>query len=52
MFRPHVTPGKDAVPIIQEVGWVSTPVWTGAENLAPQGFDLRTVEPVRSHYTN
>jgi hypothetical protein len=26
-------PGKDPVPIVQEAGWVSGPVWTGAENL-------------------
>ena len=29
------TPGKDPVPIVQEVGWVSEPVWRSAENLAP-----------------
>ena len=28
------TPGKNAVPIVQEVGWAPGPVWTGAENLA------------------
>ena len=27
-------PGKDPVPIVQEVGWAPGPVWTGAENLA------------------
>ena len=27
-------PGKDLVPIVQEAGWASGPVWTGAENLA------------------
>jgi hypothetical protein len=32
------TPGKDTVPIVQEAGWVSEPVWTGAENLAPTGI--------------
>jgi len=26
---------KDPVPIVQEAGWASGPVWTGAENLAP-----------------
>jgi hypothetical protein len=31
-------PGKDPVPIVQEAGWVSGPVWTGAENLAPAGI--------------
>ena len=29
------TPGKDPVPIVQEAGWASKPVWIGAENLAP-----------------
>ena len=28
-------PGKDPVPIVQEAGWASAPVWRGAENLAP-----------------
>ena len=28
-------PGKDPVPIAQEVGWAPGPVWTGVENLAP-----------------
>jgi hypothetical protein len=32
------TSGKDAVPIVQEAGWASGPVWTGAENLAPTGI--------------
>jgi hypothetical protein len=27
------------------------PVWTGAENLAPPGFDPRTVQLVASRYT-
>ena len=30
----QLTPGKDLVPIVQEAGWASGPVWTGAENLA------------------
>ena len=33
--RPLFTPGKDPVPIVQEAGWATGPVWTGAENLAP-----------------
>jgi hypothetical protein len=32
------TPGKDPVPILQEAGWASGPVWTGAENLTPTGI--------------
>ena len=30
-------PGKDPVPIVQEAGWATGPVWTGVENLAPTG---------------
>ena len=50
--QPLFTPGKDPVPIVQEAGWVPGPVWTGAENLAPSGFDPRTVQPVASRYTD
>ena len=31
-FRPHFTPGKDPVPILQEAGWVPGPVWTGGKS--------------------
>jgi len=33
MPRPLFTPRKDALPIVQEAGRASGPVWTGAENL-------------------
>jgi len=26
--RPHFTPGKDPVPVLQEAGWARGPVWT------------------------
>jgi hypothetical protein len=29
-LRPLFTPGKDPVPIVQEVGWATGPVWTSA----------------------
>jgi len=32
---PH---GKDPVPIVQEAGCASGPVWTGVENLTPTGI--------------
>jgi hypothetical protein len=32
------TPWKDPVPIVHEGGWAPGPVWTGAENLAPNGI--------------
>jgi len=31
-------PGKDQVLIVQEAGWASGSVWTGAENLASTGI--------------
>ena len=49
--RQLFTPGKEPVPVVQEVGWAPGPVWTGAENLAPSGLDPRTVQPVASRYT-
>ena len=43
---------KDLVPIVQEAGWASGPVWIGAENLAPPpGFNPRTFQTVASRYT-
>jgi len=30
--RPHFTPGKDPVPIVQEAGWALGPVWTGGKS--------------------
>jgi len=33
--RPHFTPRKDPVPIVQEAGWAPGPVWTGAQIPAP-----------------
>jgi len=30
--RPHFTPGKDSVPILQEAGWAPGPVWTGRKS--------------------
>jgi len=50
--RPLFTPGKDPVTIVQEAGCAPGPVWTGAENLAPPGFDPRTVQTVASRYTD
>jgi hypothetical protein len=40
--RGRFTPGKDMVPIVQEAGWASGPVWTCAKNLAPTGIRLET----------
>jgi hypothetical protein len=45
-------PREHPVPIGQEAGWAPGPVWTGVENLAPPGFDPRTVQPVANRYTD
>ena len=41
--RPHFTPGKGPVPILQEAGWALVPVFIGGS---------RTVQPVVSRYTD
>jgi hypothetical protein len=30
--RPHFTPGKNPVPILQVAGWAPGPVWTGGKS--------------------
>jgi hypothetical protein len=47
--RPPL-PRKDPVP--KGAMWASEPVWKGCENLAPPGFDPRTLQTVASHYTD
>ena len=44
---PHLTPGKDPVPIVQEAGWASGPVWPGAESLVPPHFPTGIRSPDR-----
>ena len=44
MPRPHFTPGKHPVHILQVAGW--------AENLVPTRIRSRTVQPVVSRYTD
>ena len=43
------TPGKDPVPIVQEAGWASEPVWIVSP---PPEFDPRTFQSVASRYTD
>jgi hypothetical protein len=47
-LHPREIPGIH----VQEVGWAPGPVWTCAKNLAPTGFDPRTVQPVASPLTD
>jgi len=44
--RPHFTPGKDPVPIVQEAGWAPSAGLDGRKISPPPGFDPRTVQPV------
>ena len=44
--RPHFTPGKDRVPIVQEAGWAPAPVWTGGKSRPHR--DSIPDRPVRS----
>ena len=52
MFKTSPPPlydgGRRSVPLIQEAGWAPGPGWTGAENLAPLGFDPRTFQLIAS----
>jgi len=44
--RPHFTPEKDPVPILQEAGWAPGPVWMGGKSCPHQ--DLIPDRPARS----
>ena len=46
---PALPPGKRHSTHLHESRWAPGPVWTGADNLAPLGFDHRTFKPVASH---
>jgi hypothetical protein len=47
--RPHFTPGKNPVPILQEAGWVPGPVWVGGKS-RPQRESIPD-RPARSSVT-
>jgi hypothetical protein len=38
---------ENTVPILQDVGWSSGPVWKGAENLAPAGVRIQDTQKDR-----
>ena len=44
--RPHFTPGKDTIPILQEAGWAPGPVWTGGKSRTHR--DSNQDRPARS----
>jgi hypothetical protein len=37
--RPFYPRERGPLPVVQEAVWASAPVWTGAENLTPTGFN-------------
>jgi len=49
--RPHVTPGKEPVSILQEAKWAPGPVWTGGKSV-PTGIRSLTFHPIVSRYTD
>ena len=49
--RPHFTPGKDPVPILEEAGWAPGPVWTGGKS-RPHRDSIMDLQPVVSRYTD
>ena len=46
--RPHFTPKKDSVPILQEAGWAPGPVWTGRKSRPHR--DSTPDRPARSQF--
>jgi hypothetical protein len=50
--RPLSSPGRAAVPIVQQVGWTTGTGWRSAEKLPPPECDSRTVQPVSCRNTD
>ena len=44
--RPHFTPGKEPLPVLQEAGWATGPVWTGGKSRPHR--DMIPDRPARS----
>jgi hypothetical protein len=44
--RPLYSQEGEPVPIVQEAGWESVPVWKGQKNSRPPGFEPQTLQPV------
>jgi hypothetical protein len=49
--RPHFTPGKDPVPILQKAGWVPGPVWTGGKSRPHRDFFVAILLPFAQYTT-
>jgi hypothetical protein len=51
--RAALPPGKEPVPIVQEVGWAPGAGMDGCgKSCSPPGFDPRTLQPVASRCTD
>jgi hypothetical protein len=50
--RPLYPLESDTLPIVQEAGWTSGPVWRGTENVAPPWFEPPTVQHAASRRTD
>jgi len=49
--RRNLPPGKDPVPILQEVGWAPEPVWTGRKS-RPHRDSIPDFQPIVSRCTD
>ena len=36
-LRPYYSQGRDSVLVVEEVGWATESMWTGAGNIGPTG---------------
>jgi hypothetical protein len=50
--RPLYPLESDTVPIVQEAGWTSMPVWRGMEIVATPGFEPWTVQHAAIRHTD
>ena len=50
--RPHFTPGKHPVPILEEARWAPGPVWTGGKSRPHRDSIPVATQPVVSRYTD
>jgi hypothetical protein len=49
--RPFYPREGDQIPIVQEAGCASRPVWPGPKNSLQSRFEARTAHPFASRYT-
>jgi hypothetical protein len=50
--RPHFTPRKDPVPILQQAGWAPVPVWTGGKSRPRRDFFFISAETITVYLGN